>query len=70
MESRANRPTKRRRVGEGNRRSEEGIPNVEAFKEYADSEDVEDSIFSDSHLASSKLTKTDRILQLVPSRYY
>jgi len=70
VESRANRPTKRRRVGEGNRRSEEGIPNVEAFKEYADSEDVEDSIFSDSHLASSKLTKTDRILQLVPSRYY
>ena len=68
VESRANRPTKRRRVGEGSRRSEEDVPNVEAFKE--NSEDMEDSIFSDSHLASSKLTKTDRILQLIPSRYY
>ena len=68
VESRANRSTKRRRVGEGSRRSEEDMPNVEALKE--NSEDMEDSIFSDSHLASSKLTKTDRILQLIPSRYY
>ena len=72
VESRASsRPTKRRRVGEGSRRSEEDKPNVEAFKEYSEnSEVVEDSIFSDSRLASSKLTKTDRILQLIPSRYY
>ena len=71
---RANRPTKRRRVGEGSRRSEEDIQStiLDSNVEYdEDSEDVEDSIFSDSRLAqSSTLTKSDRILQLVPTRYY
>merc|ERR1712083_807518 len=65
------RPTKRRRVGEGSRRSEEDMQStiVDSNVEYdVDSEDVEDSIFSDSRLAqSSTLTKSDRILQLVPT---
>ena len=74
MPSRASRPTKRRRIGEGSRRYEEEedeqypIENAKVSKDYEEFVDVEDSVFSDSHL--SKLTKTDRVLQLVPTRYY
>ena len=75
MPTRASRPTKRRRIGEGSRRYEEEdkeeqypIENAKVSKDYEEFVDVEDSVFSDSHL--SKLTKTDRVLQLVPTRYY